>query len=300
MFGEDSSITKKLHAKYQELAAQAGTETKEQKELSERLAFLRRFAGSAEFDEEIKKTETKLEEAKAKYATAKSPSDELRSAEARRANAAKKSKEADDEVEAAAEARSLAEVREAKAQIKQAEARAALDEADVELEKRKRAVAHSGPVVVVSDSQAVSVARSVAAAHTVVSGARAAAQNQEFQSKLSAAPELKAIFDGLIDAVSELAAGLPPELRRMPKTTLEGRDYDEELEQQQLQQQQQQQQQQLQQANEEAWTVIGTGGKKFKISAAVAPPPPVGGSSSSTTTEGGETADGNATFCPLG
>ena len=103
-FGGDEGhfAVKKFHARWQELLTKGGggkgSESKEVREIESQLRFLRGMEGE-EAKKEREVLEGKLAVAKAK-SPYKSPSAELRAAEAKRAAAAKASKKAQDETEA--------------------------------------------------------------------------------------------------------------------------------------------------------------------------------------------------------
>lgn len=124
----------------------------------------------------------------------KSPSAELRAAEAKRENAARKKKQAEDELEAIAIAKQDLEVREARGIAAQAAQQSALDEADIELERSRRTVACPGPCVFLSENQAKAVPKQVWMAHTIVADARAALDKPAFKAPQTAE---RAIFDSL-------------------------------------------------------------------------------------------------------
>ena len=234
---EEHFAVKRHHAKWQELLSKSGgskgNESKEVRELESQIKFLRGMD-----DDEAKKErealEAKLAVAKAKTPY-KSPSAELRAAEAKRASAAKARKKAQDETEAIAVAKQELVIRESKAIAAEAATQAALDEADVELEKTRKALA-SGTGVVLSESQAKAVGHQAQMAHTVIADAKAA-----LDSTLKDLPPAgKAIFETLIGVLLGLGHSLPPDCKILSLT-------DEEA-----------------LASDEEWSVAGPDGKKLK------------------------------------
>ena len=98
-------------------------------------------------------------------------------------------------------------------------------------------------------------------------------------AKFKQVPEIKTIFDALIVSVTALAVELPPEMRQMPKTTLEGKTDEQE--------------------GGGDWTGIGRAGKHLKPAPTTEPAPaapaPGAGSASGHTdmpVDGGSTKEG--------
>lgn len=174
-----------------------------------------------------------MEQARERAKVYKSPSDELRSAEAKRANAAKWQQKANDEAKKVFEAEQELAIRKAKNIAEQAEADKAVEEADEELEKRKRAVAHPTGVVV-PDAQAASLAEHAVAANNALAKARAVAQ-EKGESSLD--PGLRAVLDAVFAATESLIAGVPSAMRHPPPPPLPG---------------------------DGAWTTVGPGGKRYR------------------------------------
>ena len=104
----------------------------------------------------------------------------------------------------------MALLRAARSTKAQEDAQSALDEADVELEKCKRAVACPGASILLSGEQAAAVSTQVGRAHTIVQGARQTLAKPAFANL--PANEL-AIFSSLFEVVVGMASALPPECR---------------------------------------------------------------------------------------
>lgn len=248
-FGEDHCITKAAYSNWQAAIATSPNSSKVVRELQAKLKCAQDFAGTPETDAEIKKLEAQIEVEKAKTSSPKSASDELRAAEGKRKQAAKKVQQAEDEIEAAVEAEREVQARKAKAWAAKADAQRALDEADCEVTAKKKAVARSEQCVVFADTQVTALATQFATVSTVVAGARAAAQNPELKAKLAPMPELETILNSLIDSVSQLASAFPPEMRKVPTVDLEHENSDE--------------------AEGGAWSVAGANGRAIRTN----PPP---------------------------
>lgn len=185
------------------------------RDIKHKLEMLRKLPASPDVAETIKSVEKQLEQAKG-CSGGKTPSDELRSAEARRANKAKHWEAVQTEAEDLR--RQQAEI-EAKLAAKETEidlARQALDQADIDVAEKRRAVAHPLPGTHIADAQVAAVGTQVVAYQTLLHGARDTVTKPEVAAKLP--PEVKTILDALYDGFVGIHAALPPELRKLPQT----------------------------------------------------------------------------------
>ena len=145
LFGESYVGTVAAHKAWQEAADKAGVggaggRSKEWKSLQKKLELLKPLAGTPDVDEEIKKTEKALDEAKPAN-TPKSPSAELRAAETVLAAKVRNSKKAEAEIEAVEEAKEKLRERERKALEGRVAAQREMEEAEKVVEAKRLAVA---------------------------------------------------------------------------------------------------------------------------------------------------------------
>lgn len=185
------------------------------RDIKHKLEMLRKLPASPDVAETIRSVEKQLEQAKGSGG-GKTPSDELRSAEARRANKAKHLEAAQSEAEDFK--KQQVEIA-AKLAAKETEidlARQALDEADIDMVEKRRAVAHPLPGTHIADAQVAAVSTQVAAYQTLLYGARDTVTKPEVATRLP--PEVKTILDALYDGFIGVHAVLPPEFRKLPQT----------------------------------------------------------------------------------
>ena len=192
MFGESYVGTAAAYTAWQEAAdkaggAGAGGKSKEWKGLQKKLELLRPLAGSPEVDEEIRKTEKALEETRPAN-TPKSPSAELRAAEAVLATKVRNSKKAEAEIEAVEEAKEKLRERERKALEGRLGAQREMEEAEQVVEAKRLAVAPTSS----------RLQRHAESIRTVVEAAKARAAKQD----ASAWPEASQIV--LTSLVAEM------------------------------------------------------------------------------------------------
>ena len=98
------------------------------------------------------------------------------------------------------------------------QAQQALDEADVDLEQKRRAVAHPLPGMHFEDAQVAAVVTHYAAFKTVVDGVRDTVTRPEVANALP--PEVKRLFDAMHSSFANFQTAMPPEFRQIPQTSL--------------------------------------------------------------------------------
>ena len=196
---------------------QPDLQSKALREAKRKLELLRKLPESPGIAESIRTAEKQVEAARVGSGP-KSLSDVLRSAEARRANKAKRLEALQTDTEelrkqqAEIEAKIAAKVEEA------GHAQCALDEADLDVAEKRRAVAHPLPRKHFGDAQVAAVSTQMAAYQTVMDGVRSAVTKPEVATSLPV--EVKKLFDAMLTSFLQLQAAMPTELRQVPQTYL--------------------------------------------------------------------------------